>query len=154
MDQKRERPESKVRAAKALSNEVQAWELRTAGYTFAAIGTQLGLTEEGARQAYLRGFNRMDAMHSATLAEEKRMMLHRNDTLRRYHYARAQKGDIESTKMYLALEKLRAEILGLDQPFKLDVPYRLTKAELEDLDAEILELSRRVHEVESGDADD
>jgi len=128
-----------------LSREIQAWELRIGGFTFAAIGEQLGITEEGARQAYLRGFNRQDAMQSTTLAEEKRAMLHRNDVLRRHPYTRAQKGDEDATKICMQLDRDRARLLGLSNPFKIDIKERMTEGDLQALDQELLRLNARVH---------
>ncbi len=92
--------------------ETQVMQLRLQGLGFDAIAQQVGYTNaSGAWKAWKRVLSRMPVVETKHEREESRMRL---DAAVAAIWKRVQQGDLWAIDRLIALEKRRAELMGLD----------------------------------------
>lgn len=106
--------------AEALISElrVKAFELKKAGATYRAIGSQLGISHEMARQYVFDALKELKALEHETAEDYRQMELERLDRLQAAHWQKAigtqQIAPSESSgKIILKVIETRAKLLGL-----------------------------------------
>ena len=103
---------SRPSAAVAREREGQAFELRKAGATFAAIGRQIGISDVSALQAYRRALKRHPSPEQS--AEGRALEAARLDQLMVGIWPRAIRGDEKALDRVLKIIELRCRLLGLE----------------------------------------
>lgn len=109
---------TEARRITAAERRAQALDLRLAGYSFEAIGQQLGISKQA---AYKHVSTALETLHTQTdnSAEQLRALeLERLDALLKGCWTAATAGDSESTRVALKVLERRAKLLGLDAPTK------------------------------------
>ena len=109
---------TEARRITAAERRAQALDLRLAGYSFEAIGQQLGISKQA---AYKHVSTALETLHTQTdnSAEQLRALeLERLDALLKGCWTAASAGDPESTRVVLKVLERRAKLLGLDAPTK------------------------------------
>ena len=109
---------TEARRITAAERRAQALDLRLAGYSFEAIGQQLGISKQA---AYKHVSTALETLHTQTdnSAEQLRALeLERLDALLKGCWTAASAGDPESTRVALKVLERRAKLLGLDAPTK------------------------------------
>lgn len=125
---------AEARAAKAV-------ELRSLRYTYARIGRELGITEEGARRAVIRGLKDTHPMSEETAEEALFFELMRLDSMLLICWPALMRGDLKAIDRALRIGDRRARLLGLyRRPRRLEDGARLTPSEVQGLNGEIVEL--------------
>jgi hypothetical protein len=120
------RPESSssVRLIRGREREREALALRRRGMTFAAIGAELGFTEQAAHRAVQRALaklaeeSRKEAVHLRTLE------LARLDALLEGVWSKAISGDVPAVGAVLKISERRAKLCGLDAPVRQELTGR------------------------------
>ncbi|MCB1809624.1 MAG: hypothetical protein KDJ99_32010 [Candidatus Competibacteraceae bacterium] len=105
---------TEARRITAAERRAQALDLRLAGYSFEAIGQQLGISKQA---AYKHVSTALETLHTQTdnSAEQLRALeLERLDALLKGCWTAATAGDSESTRVALKVLERRAKLLGLD----------------------------------------
>jgi hypothetical protein len=125
----------------ALQHEIDAFELRAAGLRFREIGERIGLSEAGAHGAYKRAMERKKALLEHEVYEKRLGMVERNMAMRFAVYPRAIKGDIDSIKLVLALDKALSDLLGLAAPARTESSHQFEGAKAQV--AHIVELMKQ-----------
>ena len=109
------------RRVTSADRRVQALELRKAGYTYAQIGTTLGISAVMAHRHVVKALSVIRDKISEQTEELRTLELQRLDNLFFVIYKRAEKGDLAAVDRCLRLMERRAKLLGLDAPTKTDV---------------------------------
>lgn len=102
----------------AQDRRAKALDLRKAGLSYRAIGTQLGVSEKTAHQDVQREVQRIAARNSESAAELRALELERLD----YYAARiaqqVAQGHLGALDRALRISERRAKLLGLDAPMR------------------------------------
>jgi hypothetical protein len=107
-----------VRRRKAESRRVKALSLRMAGLTYAQVGEQLSISEEGARDLVERTLGPGDHTAADTMRELEGQRL---DRAQAAIWTRVIAGDDKAIQTFLHLSQRRARLFGLDMPTKIDL---------------------------------
>lgn len=115
---------------KLTEREVQALELRKAGYDLNTIAKQLGFRgRSGAYEAIKRAL--MKVITEPAL-EVREMELQRLDQIQRNYWTRMLKGDANIIDKLLRVMDRRARLLGLDAPVKVEQTGDITVKIIDD----------------------
>lgn len=105
-----------LKEKEVAEKQARALELRTMGWHFTDIATELGLVDRShARKYYMRAIKsitREPANHALTLE------LERLDKLMKVAMTAAENGDLEGVRAALKVSERRSAFLGLDAPKK------------------------------------
>ena len=125
---------AETRAAKAV-------ELRSLRFTYARIGRELGITEEGARRAVIRGLKDTSSPIEETVEEALSLELMRLDSMLLMCWPAAMRGDLKAVDRVLRIEEQRARLLGLyRRSRRLEDGACLTPSGVQGLNGQIVEL--------------
>lgn len=105
----------------AREREHKAMGFRLAGFTYAQIAKELGMSEAGAHKAVTRALKRLNEKLSEQAEELRRMELERLDNMFRVMWSQVLNGNQGAVDRALRIMKRRAEMLGLDAPKNLDL---------------------------------
>lgn len=122
-----------------LSDEervAHVWELRLKGYSHAAIanelaerfGSELLPKNWGAKAVYddcVRALNAVQNEYKESAAEMVGVELARYDRLLESIWAQAEAGDVRSVEAALAISRERRKLVGLDNPERFQVDWRV-----------------------------
>lgn len=124
----------------AGDDEMRAYELRKAGWPYTAIGIELGVPHNTARDWVIRVLDSLEADEARSLDAVRRMELERLDAMLAGIWKRAtETGELDAINTILRLMERRAKLLGLDAPIKVDLEQRLRALAIElEVDAEDL----------------
>jgi len=115
---------------KLTEREVQALELRKAGYDLNTIAKRLGFRgRSGAYEAIKRAL--MKVITEPAL-EVREMELQRLDQIQRNYWTRMLKGDANIIDKLLRVMDRRARLLGLDAPVKVEQTGDITVKIIDD----------------------
>lgn len=131
--------------AETREKEARVVELRRAGFTLARIAEEVGYADpSGPFQALARYYKRIE---SEANEHDRAQELERLDRLQVALWPRAIKGDDRAVSTILRIMEMRAKIMGLFAPTKIQaevVNYDATG----DLDADVDELARHFDELD------
>jgi hypothetical protein len=102
----------------AAERRTRALQLRVEGRTYAAIGKELGCSEQRAHRNITKELARLNARRAEAAGEVTRLELERLDALWAGLWAKAKGGDDQGVAAALAVMARRAGLLGLDKPAK------------------------------------
>lgn len=105
----------------AVERELLALEFRKQGLTYRRIGLNLGITEDGAWRAVMRGLRHIREEIAETAPEVLDLELQRLDDMFVGHYKKAKEGDARSTDICLRIMERRARYLGLDAAIRQEL---------------------------------
>lgn len=130
-------PESTTsnRKVRGRERELQALELRKAGFTFDRIGQQLGITTQGAHQAIKRALARIAAKTDEAADDVRRLELERLDGMLPVMWTQAKQGNQGAVDRVLRIMERRARLLGLDAPAEVKIGGRITQVTEQLVDA-------------------
>lgn len=122
------------------NKDLKAYELRLSGLTFAAIAKKLGYADpSGAYLAYQRA---REVITLDNLAELKLLELERLDRVLTVIWEEVLQGKITAINAFLKITDLRAKIIGLYQPEKIQMGVTMEKPEDQNLDEAVKEMGR------------
>lgn len=129
---------STARHLRAVQNQQRALQLRMGGMSYEAIGQELNMNRSSAWEAVQRALREMI---EEPAREVRRLELQRLDKLLVGLWEKATAGDVKVINQVLAILKRRAEMLGLDEPIKIEAETRTVTdlTRLSDSDLEKLE---------------
>jgi len=109
-------PESKAskRILRGRQREEQSLALRLTGATYRQIGSELGITEQGAHAAVMRALKRLNERIAEGAEEVRQLELGRLDALLEAVWPRATMGKVDAVDRALKIMARRAALLGLD----------------------------------------
>jgi len=112
--------EESGRRLQAREREAQAVELRKNGLSYAAIGAELGISDEGARKACKRALERMLSELQESAEELREIELGRLDHMQTALWQKALDGDCQTIDRVLRIMQRRAKLAGLDAPERVE----------------------------------
>ena len=122
------------------NRDLKAYELRLSGLTFAVIAKKLGYADpSGAYQAYQRA---REVITLDNLAELRLLELERLDRVLNVVWDEVLQGKLAAINAYLKITDLRAKLIGLYQPEKIQMGVTMDKQEDQDLDETVKEMGR------------
>lgn len=123
------------RKAIGRERELQALELRKAGFTFDRIAQQLGISQPGAYKAVKRALSRLTAQTDEAADEVRRLELERLDGMLPVMWTQAKQGNQGAVDRVLRIMERRARLLGLDAPAEVKIGGRITQVTEQLVDA-------------------
>jgi hypothetical protein len=125
------RPESSssVRLIRGREREREALALRRRGKTFAAIGAELGFTEQAAHRAVQRALARLSEQTRHEGEQLRALELARLDDLLAAVWNAALEGETKAVLAALKVIERRCKMLGLDAPVKQELTGRNGRGE-------------------------
>ena len=103
-------------AARALSRQAQALELRRSGRSYSEIAQKLGISKSRAHELVRTGIDGARAQVAGSSDELLALELSRLDGLLAKVYPMAAQGDLQAVDRVLKICERRARLLGLDAP--------------------------------------
>lgn len=94
----------------------RAMQLRLAGYTYAEIGAQLGLSQSGAAKQVKYVMRAVQAKYTDDAEQYITLELARLDQAQVAIYDRVLQGDLPAIDRLLSIQTRRSRLLGLDAP--------------------------------------
>jgi hypothetical protein len=104
-----------------LQRQLQALELRKAGYSYRAIGERLGISHVQAYTDVNAELARLTELRKDSTEELRELELERLDVLLKGLEPMARVGNPGAVNSYLRVMERRAKLLGLDAPTKQEV---------------------------------
>ena len=104
-----------------LERQLQALDLRKAGFTYRAIGDRLGVDYTTAYKDVQSELKRLSALALDSAGELRQMELERLDMLTKGLESMAAVGKPDAVSAYLRVMERRAKLLGLDAPVRQEV---------------------------------
>ena len=104
-----------------LERQLQALDLRKAGFTYRAIGDRLGVDYTTAYKDVQSELKRLSALALDSAGELRQMELERLDMLTKGLEPMAAVGKPDAVSAYLRVMERRAKLLGLDAPVRQEV---------------------------------
>ena len=122
------------------NRDQQAFEMRLAGETFKSIAKKLKYADaSGAYQAYQRA---REVISLENLTEWRLLELERLDALQRILWEKILEGSMISISQLLKVFDLRAKLIGLYQPERVQIGATIRKDEDNDLNEAVAEMER------------
>lgn len=103
--------------------EGSALALRIAGWTYDAIGIELGQPAATIRNWVARELDRLHDMEISALDALRRLQLERIDAMLVGLWPKATSGDVKAVDTTLKLLERQAKLLGMDAPERVDVEH-------------------------------
>lgn len=114
-------------------NRKAALRLRAQGKTYAAIGEDLGVTQQTANRYVLEALAQLRQEAGEAAQEVRELESMRLDRLLESVWPAAETGDIKAIETVLKLMERRSKLMGLDQPERsMSVTVTSSRAELEE----------------------
>jgi hypothetical protein len=104
-----------------LQRQLQALELRKAGYSYRAIGERLGISHVQAYTDVNAELARLTELRKDSTEELRELELERLDVLLKGLEPMARVGNPGAVNSYLRVMERRAKLLGLDAPERKDI---------------------------------
>jgi hypothetical protein len=105
----------------ARERELEALEMRKAGWSYAKIGEALCITPIGAHKAVMRVLERMTQQAAEDAAKVRQIELERLDELWQIAWESAIDGDLKAIETCLKIQERRSKFQGLDAAQKVDL---------------------------------
>ena len=118
MDAKSKTSKSKMTAAQRKEKAVIR---RIGGWTFQAIGDELGITKQAAHKLVMSALKELNEKTMESTAEMKRLQREQLNTMTNALWGAVLKGDIGAITAMDRVQKRLAALEGLDQPQKMEV---------------------------------
>lgn len=106
--------------AKIIPREIQALELRKAGFSYRDIGSKLGCSHEQARQDVMSELKSLAALRQHEAQELRELELERLDVLQKGLEPMAAVGNPQAVIAMLKVMERRSKLLGLDAPQQIE----------------------------------
>lgn len=101
---------------RARERELQAVELRKAGFNYRQIGELLGVSHVAAGKAVKRALKTYSEQTKEATDDFRQLELERLDELNLAFWPKAVAGDIQAAKLILRVVEQRSRLLGLEAP--------------------------------------
>lgn len=124
-------PKQSADTLNAKERALRAMDLRRQGYSYRAIGAELGIDHTTARGYVVKELAVLNAELKESRLEMIQLEAERLDDLLKPHIAKALNGDSRSTELVLKIADRRAKLLGLDAPTRQEVEAAVTSASLD-----------------------
>ena len=118
MDAKSKTSKSKMTAAQRKEKAVIR---RIGGWTFQAIGDELGITKQAAHKLVMSALKELNEKTMESTAEMKRLQREQLNTMTNALWGAVLQGDIGAITAMDRIQKRLAALEGLDQPQKMEV---------------------------------
>ena len=118
MDAKSKTSKSKMTAAQRKEKAVIR---RIGGWTFQAIGDELGITKQAAHKLVMSALKELNEKTMESTAEMKRLQREQLNTMTNALWGAVLQGDIGAITAMDRVQKRLAALEGLDQPQKMEV---------------------------------
>lgn len=111
---------AKLSATLGMIRRPEALVMRLEGKTYAEIGRALGIAEKNAWRYVQQALAEHAEAQEEHVAHVRALQDRRLDALLTYLWSAIQQSDPRAVQVAVAIEKRRAELLGLDAPKKLE----------------------------------
>ena len=113
-------PETPKRAT-AAQRRNQALQRRIGGWTFQAIGDELGITRQAAHGLVVTALKDLNEKTMESASELQRLELERLDVMNSAIWGAVLKGDVGAIDRAIRIQARRAALMGLDSPSKHEI---------------------------------
>ena len=118
MDNKSKMAPQKLTAAQRRH---QALQRRIGGWTFQAIGDELGITRQAAHGLVVTALKDLNEKTMESASELQRLELERLDVMNSAIWGAVLKGDVGAIDRAIRIQARRAALMGLDSPSKHEI---------------------------------
>jgi hypothetical protein len=108
------------RKVTAAQRRHQALQRRIGGWTFQAIGDELGITRQAAHGLVVTALKDLNEKTMESASELQRLELERLDVMNSAIWGAVLKGDVGAIDRAIRIQARRAALMGLDAPAKIE----------------------------------